>query len=234
MSNFVKRTLFKIARSPIAGAFIGFSFAYLTSLMPLDKLMNSSKVILFHHPVPTWKTHVLGVPKKRMSSFIGLDLEDKGTKELILAVYAGLQQTAVSLQLDQFSIIVNGGEYQDVPQIHFHLLSGMSKHGNRPGQEECVEVGGETAVIHSKPDKQTIAYPHPNSSSNFHYLITTKITAPSFLNINFKQEASRQQFLTHLSLAQQIINQQQPIAYRLQLNYSQEEPTRPLVFHLMQ
>ena len=66
--------------------------------IPVKRLRETSNLIAFHHPSPSYKVHILLVPKRQV-------------------------QTLADLDLKAYRLIVNGGEYQDFPHLHFHLIS---------------------------------------------------------------------------------------------------------------
>lgn len=77
-------------------------------------------LMAFWHPKPAYPFHVLIVPKKAVASLMDLDSSDG-------AFLADLTSTAQSLveefKLPAWRLIVNGGEFQDFPQLHFHLIA---------------------------------------------------------------------------------------------------------------
>lgn len=115
-------TLLRLARSPVARFFIGWIFAHMSFALPLQRLRETETLVAFHHPKPAYPTHILIVPKKALRSLADIGETDS-------AFLADLFQTAQSLvaelQLESagYRLIVNGGKYQDVPQLHFHLIS---------------------------------------------------------------------------------------------------------------
>lgn len=225
----IKTALFKIARSRYVGYFIGFSFAHLTSWMPLAKGPENQRMIVFKHPVPTWETHWLGVPKKQIPSFSSLDLEDTDTQQTILAVYHGLLATAVSHHLPTFSILVNGGAYQDVPQLHFHLIAGPTTSGLQWDPERYAPPAPNADII---GNDHAIAYSHPSPARSLHTIITPKqVTGPLHKN-DFSQPTERQTLTAVLQLAHRLITTHNPPAFRLQFNCDQTL-NEPLTCHLL-
>jgi diadenosine tetraphosphate (Ap4A) HIT family hydrolase len=59
------------------------------------------------------------VPKKAVASFLDLEPGSAFLTELTAAV----QSLVEEFQLPAYRLIVNGGKYQDFPQLHFHLVS---------------------------------------------------------------------------------------------------------------
>ncbi|MCP4363025.1 MAG: HIT domain-containing protein [Chloroflexi bacterium] len=213
----IGNTLFKISRGRLAAPFIGFAFAHLTAVMPLNKITETEQFTLFHHPQPTWDTHLLAVPKQSLRSFASLDLQDRLVQEMITAVFQTMHKTAADLKLRPYTLLINGGAYQDVPQLHWHLL-------NDPVQPdiEPVELPSEQAI--SQRYGQALSYEHPQPTAPFHHLLNGEADA----------------LLDVLALAQMIVEQQQLPAFRLSLNGGMDMATStslstgvtPLIFHL--
>jgi histidine triad (HIT) family protein len=120
----ISKVLFMIARSRFGDAIIGWSFAHLTALFPVDRLYETDAVLAFYHPRPAYPLHILIVPKRAIGSF--LDLTEADTP-VLTEVVAAAQHLVRELRLKEpgFRLMVNGGPYQDVGQIHFHLISGI-------------------------------------------------------------------------------------------------------------
>jgi histidine triad (HIT) family protein len=118
----VSRFLFTVARSPIGALIIGWSFAYLSDFIPVNKLYETDLLVAFHHPRPSHRTHILIVPKRQIRSLLALtDADLPLVQEVIVA--AQYLVNALALEKQGFTLLVNGGAYQDVMQIHWHLIS---------------------------------------------------------------------------------------------------------------
>lgn len=122
MKAFISRLLFAVAKSPLGNAAVRWSFAHMTNFMPVDKLRNTDLVVAFHHPRPSHKVHILIVPKREIASFTALAPEDFPVLREIVRV---AQELVIELGLREkgYRLIVNGGAYQDVAQMHYHLIS---------------------------------------------------------------------------------------------------------------
>ena len=160
----IKRLLFQIARSPVASSFIGFAFAHLSWLMPVKRIMENERVIVFEHPKPFWETHWLAVPKQRVPSIMACEAE---TLHHLLPMI----QTAAR-ELESPVMLVNAGAYQDVPQLHFHLTSGLDKHGGAWGRERYVGDAGDGLSV----------TPHPRPLREVHWQVHLPHT-PAFLEV---------------------------------------------------
>ena len=76
----------------------------------------------FHHPKPFYTFHVLLVPKKAVASLKEFDPTDT---TFLTDLYSTVQSLVSEFHLRAYRLIVNGGEYQDFPQLHFHLVSNV-------------------------------------------------------------------------------------------------------------
>ena len=89
-------------------------------ILPIERLRETSNLIAFKHPKPAYAFHVLVVPKRAVASLAELNPKDTA---FLTDLYATAQSLVQEYQLPAYRLIVNGGEYQDFPQLHFHLLS---------------------------------------------------------------------------------------------------------------
>ena len=105
---------------------------------------NETYARLFH-PVPSYQFHALAVPIKRKSSFLEIDLSAIGDPEYLLDLLAVCQQIARDQGLNRYSIIVNGGDYQDVPQVHFHIAANDDD-AHREESTNLIEENGDSPL----------------------------------------------------------------------------------------
>jgi histidine triad (HIT) family protein len=99
---------------------IGWIFAHMSFVIPVRRLRETETLMAFHHPKPSYPFHVLLVPKKAVASLQELDVKDSA---FLHDLYAAVQSLVEEFHLPAYRLIVNGGEYQDFPQLHFHLIS---------------------------------------------------------------------------------------------------------------
>ncbi|MBM3180023.1 MAG: HIT domain-containing protein [Chloroflexi bacterium] len=104
----------------ILSPLIGWIFATMSFLIPVARLRETPNLLAFHHPSPSYKFHVLIVPKRQVASLAQLDPADTA---FLTDLYATVQSLADEFHLKVYRLIVNGGEYQDFPHLHFHLIS---------------------------------------------------------------------------------------------------------------
>lgn len=88
--------------------------------IPVKRLRETETLMAFHHPKPSYPFHVLLVPKKAVRTLIELDAKDAA---FLSDLYSAVQSLVDEFHLPSYRLIVNGGEYQDFPQLHFHLIS---------------------------------------------------------------------------------------------------------------
>ena len=92
-------------------------------LIPVARLRETSNLIAFQHPSPSYKFHVLIVPKREVASLAQFDSADTA---FLSDLYSTVQSLVDEFQLQAYRLILNGGEYQDFPHLHFHLISDFS------------------------------------------------------------------------------------------------------------
>ena len=94
----------------------------MSQLLPLDRLAETGTLIAFRHPQPAYPFHVLIVPKSQVASLEALDPADS---DFLTDLYATVQSLVKQFDLGAsgYRLIVNGGKFQDFPQLHFHLIS---------------------------------------------------------------------------------------------------------------
>jgi len=101
---------------------IGWIFKYMSFAIPVKRLRETETLMAFYHPKPSYPFHVLLVPKKAVTSLKEFDSKDCA---FLVDLYSTVQNLVDEFQLSAYRLIVNGGEYQDFPQLHFHLVSGV-------------------------------------------------------------------------------------------------------------
>ncbi|MEM7128668.1 MAG: HIT domain-containing protein [Chloroflexota bacterium] len=216
----MKSYLFRFARSPYATYFMGFAFEYLTSLMPIRRLFEDRNVIAFPHPVPFWQSHSLIVPKRAIPTFASVNFSDSEASERILHILHTAQALARKQRLNEYTVLVNGGAYQDVPQLHFHLASGIRKDGVPMYQEENItapdgsylsQLGNAASLEHPKPVRQ------------FHRLLIALDQTPDMALLDFFMPEQRATLVDLLTLAQQAVKGEKLDRYTLLANVTEKE-----------
>jgi histidine triad (HIT) family protein len=115
--------LLRLARSPAGGRLANLVFSRMSFLLPVERLHETETLLAFHHPRPAYPVHILIVPKKAIA---GLTALTPGDTPFLLDLVDTVGRLVADLQLELsgYRLIANGGRYQDIPQLHFHLVSG--------------------------------------------------------------------------------------------------------------
>jgi histidine triad (HIT) family protein len=95
----------------------------MNELLPVNKICETPSLICFYHPQPAYPVHILLMPKRDIR---GLSQLDSMADEFLPDLFMTVHQLVEELELEQvgYRLIVNGGAYQEFPQLHFHLVSG--------------------------------------------------------------------------------------------------------------
>lgn len=126
------RIAFALSRRRAGGAVVGWTFAHASGWLPVSRLYETDAVVAFHHPKPSYAVHVLIVPKRAIAGINALGPADRSVP---LDVVMAAQQVVRGLRLDRsgYRLVVNGGAFQDVGQLHFHLISDDGETSGRAG-----------------------------------------------------------------------------------------------------
>ena len=115
--------LLRLARTRRAGRWIGWIFAHMSFAIPVKRLRETGTLLAFYHPRPAYPIHVLIVPKRAWGSLMELESSDAAfLRDLFETVQALVRE--LGLDAGGYRLIANGGEFQDVAQVHFHLVGG--------------------------------------------------------------------------------------------------------------
>jgi histidine triad (HIT) family protein len=110
--------------------FVGWIFAHMSFAIPVNRLRETETLVAFHHPKPAYPFHVLLVPKKAVVSLEDFDFNDTA---FLTDLVSTVQSLVNEFRLPAYRLIVNGGEYQDFPHLHFHLVSNVGAQQNPKG-----------------------------------------------------------------------------------------------------
>jgi len=90
--------------------------------IPVQRVRETKTLMAFYHPKPAYPFHMLLVPKKAVASFQQLDENDSAFFTDLVSI---VQSLVEEFHLSAYRLIINGGEAQDFPQLHFHLISDL-------------------------------------------------------------------------------------------------------------
>ncbi len=114
--------LFQCARSQIGRLITGWIFAHMSFAIPVQRLRETETLIAFRHPRPSYPFHILLVPKRSIASLSDLAPSDS---DFVVELFQTVSSLVQQFDLDRagYRLIANGGKYQDIAQLHFHLVS---------------------------------------------------------------------------------------------------------------
>jgi histidine triad (HIT) family protein len=114
---------FLVARTRAGQFIIGWFFEHMSFAIPAKRIKETTTLVAFHHPKPAYPVHILLVPKKSLKSLEALSADDN---DLIIELFNIVRNLVDEFNLGKsgYRLIVNGGSYQEIQQLHFHLVSG--------------------------------------------------------------------------------------------------------------
>ncbi len=121
----IKELLFKMAKSPAMGGFVGGRFRHCSGLIPVKKVYESREAIAFRHPKPSYENHLIISLKKPIRNLRELAMPENGEylAEIRRAVES-IRETYPEFG-GEFTLVANGGKRQEVRQ-------GACSHVHRP------------------------------------------------------------------------------------------------------
>lgn len=120
--HWLRSRLFALARTRLAGSLLREVFTHMSFAIPVQRLRETATLLAFYHPSPSYPVHILLVPKRPYASLLDLLPEDAAFQ---CDLFATVQDLVRELGLEKrgYRLVVNGGPNQDVPVLHFHLIS---------------------------------------------------------------------------------------------------------------
>jgi histidine triad (HIT) family protein len=117
-----RKLLFRLARSRLSRLFIREAFTYMSFAIPVKRLRETETLMAFYHPQPSHAVHILLVPKRPFSSLLDVPPDDA---DFLRDLFETVQSLVREFNLGQsgYRLVANGGAYQDVPHLHFHLVA---------------------------------------------------------------------------------------------------------------
>jgi len=91
-------------------------------ILPVKRLRETQTLLAFNHPEPTYPIHILLVPKRQIGTLLELDKDDTVFLQDVISTAQSLV-TELGIERLGYRLILNGGDYQKVPYLHFHLVS---------------------------------------------------------------------------------------------------------------
>ncbi len=113
--------LMRLARWRVSRFVLGIILARMPFLLPVERLLETETLVAFHHPRPAYRFHVLLLPRTPFAGLLDIPAGDPFPGDLVAAVQVLV--TRFDLGRTGYRLIGNGGDYQDVPYLHFHLIA---------------------------------------------------------------------------------------------------------------
>jgi histidine triad (HIT) family protein len=112
----------RFARTRPAGKLIAWIMAHMSFLIPAQRLHETATLVAFYHPQPSYPVHILIVPKRAIGSLIDISQADQ---PFLVDLFDCVRQLVQKLHLDRqgYRLVANGGDFQDIAQLHFHLIA---------------------------------------------------------------------------------------------------------------
>ncbi len=114
--------LLALARSPLGRWLVQGVFHYMSFALPVERLRETPTLIAFYHPRPSYPVHILLVPKRPLTRLTDLDA---GESAFMVDLFGTVRSLVAELNLEPcgYRLIANGGAYQEVAHLHFHLVA---------------------------------------------------------------------------------------------------------------
>jgi histidine triad (HIT) family protein len=113
--------LLRVARSRPAARWLGWLFARHSRWLPVRRLRETDDAIAFWHPRPAYPVHVLIVPKRALAALADLKPGEPNPAGAMLALAVAVARD-LALERCGYRLVLNGGAFQDVQQLHLHLI----------------------------------------------------------------------------------------------------------------
>ena len=93
----------------------------LSNKTTVDKVIETGRVLAFHHTRPFWPVHIVVIPKIHVGSLLTIEDDD-----LLIELIDVVKQVAAKVVQEHGAarVLTNLGEYQDSKHLHFHVLYG--------------------------------------------------------------------------------------------------------------
>jgi len=95
---------------------------HFTSILPLNKILETEHALVIQHPAPVYALHLLILPKAGWRDMSEVDGNNPFWAEL--PVLIDRLAAANHLHDKGYRLIINNGEYQDIKMLHVHFVSG--------------------------------------------------------------------------------------------------------------
>ena len=120
--------LYGLLKQPLLYRIFIWMLNHVPFAVPVKHLQETDSLLAFFHPNPDYPFHVILLPRKAIRSLSDLEPSDPFLADLLTIV----QSLVARYHLAAYRLIVNGGDYQEIPHLHFHLVSDAGAQGVAP------------------------------------------------------------------------------------------------------
>ena len=115
------KVLFLFSQTWLGGLLLGWLFAHFSFAIPINRILETDTLVVFHHPQPSYPLHILLVPKRNYKAVVNVSADDVA---LMLDIFEAVKKLVARYRLEEsgYRLITNGGNAQDIPHLHFHLI----------------------------------------------------------------------------------------------------------------
>jgi histidine triad (HIT) family protein len=118
----ILRLVFWAASTRIGEILTGLVFEHFSVLLPVKRYYENKYLIAFQHPQAGYPVHILIVPKKAVSGMDELCYLDSSIFVSLFICVNHLVKD-LGLRTGGYQLILNGGAFQVIPQLHFHFIA---------------------------------------------------------------------------------------------------------------
>lgn len=118
----MERLLLRFIRTSLGGLLTRLLFTSFSFVLPMKRLRDTSTLMAFFHPQQSHKLHILIVAKQKYETILDIPPDEiEFKKDLFDTVKSLIKE--YNLEEGAYRLIMNGGDYQDVDHLHFHLIA---------------------------------------------------------------------------------------------------------------
>lgn len=122
LRRWLRLALFRLARGRLGGWLIRRVFASMSFVIPVNRLRETPTLLAFYHPSPSYPFHVLLVPRRAYKSLLDVPAADVDFQRDLFETVQSLVRE-FDLERRGYRLVANGGSFQDMPILHFHLVA---------------------------------------------------------------------------------------------------------------
>ncbi len=111
-----------LARLSLFKPLVVYFLSHMEQLLPVERLMENTHWVAFHHPQPDYPLHILILPQQPILSLTDAPLE---RPDLYTDLFHLIHRLISDFELNTYGyrLITNGGPNQRIPKWHWHLIS---------------------------------------------------------------------------------------------------------------